>query len=94
MARKCWTCNTEHDLDAACGASPAVRAIRAAGGPGHELDDTTALFDEPEERELGPVFTAVYDGEDACCGEGIEEGQQARADGEGGWIHANGRCDA
>lgn len=92
MARKCWTCGGEHDLDAACGASPAVRANRAAGGPGCELDDRTAdLFDESE--KFGPVFTATYDGEDACCGNGIEEGESIRADGEGGWIHATRDCE-
>jgi hypothetical protein len=36
-------------------------------------------------RQLGPWFTAQYDG---TCSEGcpIEAGDQIRADGEGGWL--------
>lgn len=75
--RRCWTCNNEHDLDDSCPRSEVARAVTAAGG---------SLFMSAGSR-LGPVFTATYDCEDACCGSGIEEGDQIRADGEGGWIH-------
>ena len=44
-----------------------------------------ALFDDSP--ALGPAFTASFDSDDACCGQGIEEGEEIRADGEGGWIH-------
>jgi hypothetical protein len=70
--RRCWTCNTEHDLDMACPASDTVRSMRAAGAPDHTSPD---LFD------------------DACCGEGIVPGEDIRADGFGGWIHADTICE-
>jgi hypothetical protein len=41
------------------------------------------------EVQMGPVFTATYDSEDSCCGGGIEEGNSIRADGHGGWVHAD-----
>lgn len=44
--------------------------------------------------ELGPVFVAAYETDSACCGDMIDAGDRARADGHGGWIHANGTCDA
>lgn len=34
-----------------------------------------------------PAFRAAYDSEDSCCGEGIEQGQQIRSDGSGGYEH-------
>lgn len=53
------------------------------------------FYDSADETPpLGPVFTAAYDTDSACCADMIEEGDRARADGYGGWIHANGRCDA
>ena len=78
--RRCWTCNTEHDLDEPCGASMRAVSERAAGGSVSDLFMNAG-------SKLGPVFTATYDGEDSCCGEGIEEGDSIQADGEGGWIH-------
>lgn len=89
MSRRCWTCNTEHDLDAPCRQSPAARARRAAGAK----DDWTSddLFDEPS--KFGPIFTAEFESEDACCGEGIVPGEDIRADGQGGWIHADTMCE-
>lgn len=41
----------------------------------------------PAASPFGPIFTATYESEDACCGDGIEVGDQIRADGQGGWIH-------
>lgn len=87
MSRRCWTCNTEHDLDEACRQSPAAITRRAAGGS----DD---LFDDAQDApSFGPVFTATYDCDDACCGDGIESGQSIRADGQGGWIYADDQCE-
>lgn len=94
--RLCWTCNTEHDLDMACSASPVVRSMRSVGKPGNELADHTTpdLFDEPDDLDtFGPVFTAYHSSEDECCGDGIESGQSIRADGAGGWIHASHECE-
>ncbi|GIF14805.1 hypothetical protein [Actinoplanes teichomyceticus] len=81
MSRRCWTCNTEHDLDEACTTSMRGRTVTAAGG---------RLADDLTERP-GPVITARFPGSDACCGEGIEAGDRIRADGHGGWIHEG--CD-
>jgi hypothetical protein len=94
--RMCWTCNTEHDLDAACSASAAVRSMRSAGAPGNEFADHTSpdLFDDAAPlSKLGPVFTATYVSEDACCGDGIGVGDEIRSDGQGGWIHASEACE-
>lgn len=94
--RLCWTCNTEHDLDEACRQSHTVRLMKAAGGPGNELADHTTpdLFDSPDDGPgFGPVFAAGYDSDDACCGDGIEAGQQIRGI-DGGFIHATEQCEA
>ncbi len=76
----CFTCLTDHPYDEAC-----ARPAHPIDRPGDDL------FDDADDASpvsgLGPVFTATYDGEDACCGEGIEVGQRIRADGAGGWIH-------
>lgn len=42
---------------------------------------------------MGPIFTAEYESEDSCCGEGIQPGEDARSDGSGGWIHADDGCE-
>lgn len=85
--RTCWTCNSEHDPDAACRQSPMAKARRAAGVP----DD---LFDNASSgRGFGSIFMAEYESEDACCGEGIVAGEDIRADGRGGWIHAGTTCE-
>lgn len=59
------------------------------------------LYDAPEgahtaaEHPLGwgPIFTAGHHSEDACCGDGIVPGEDIRADGSGGWIHAHDQCE-
>lgn len=91
MPRRCWTCNNEHEMDAACPASHAARTRRNAG----PLDDFTSddLFDDPSSGKLGPIFPAGYETDDACCGYGIEAGDKIRADGSGGWIHADEECE-
>lgn len=81
-------------MDAPCPASPTVRSMRAASAPGNVADYTIDLFDDaPEGSRLGPVFAATFESEDACCGEGIEPGEDIRADGQGGWIHADDQCE-
>lgn len=45
------------------------------------------LFDDAD--SFGPIFTATHESEDACCGDGIVAGERIRADGSGGWIHAD-----
>jgi hypothetical protein len=42
---------------------------------------------------LGPIFTATYETECESCEEGIQPGEDARADGHGGWIHADTMCE-
>lgn len=81
MSRRCWTCNSDHDLDEPCATSMRGRTVTAAGG---RLGDD---LHEREQAKAGPVFVARWNSEDACCGEGIEEGDSIRSDGEGGWIH-------
>lgn len=78
MSRRCWTCNTDHDLDAVCATSMRSRTVTAAGG---------RLADENSESRFGPVIVARWNSDDACCGEGIEEGDRIRSDGDGGWTH-------
>lgn len=87
--RRCWTCNAEHDLDAPCRQSPAAQTRKAAGG--------SDFFDNADPAasniNLGPVFMAQFESEDSCCGEGIVPGEDIRADGQGGWIHADSGCE-
>lgn len=73
---------------------PCARPFRP-GHEGAELDDqTTNLFDAAEDfPAFGPIFTADHESEDACCGEGIVPGEDIRADGRGGWIHADTTCE-
>lgn len=40
------------------------------------------------DRDLGPVFTASYDSECSEQGDWINEGDDIRADGYGGFAHA------
>jgi hypothetical protein len=44
---------------------------------------------DKETVKVGPWFTASYVSTMACCGEECEEGDEIRADGEGGY---QGRC--
>lgn len=86
MSRRCWTCNTDHDLDAVCATSMRSRTVTATGG--RLADDLT----ESSSPRLGAVVMARWNTEDACCGEGIDEGDRIRSNGEGGWIHEE--CEA
>lgn len=42
-----------------------------------------------DEDRTGPWFIASYESVLSCCGNECEEGDEIRADGEGGW---EGRC--
>lgn len=54
----------------------------------------TDLFDEPApQSRLGPVFLASFDSECPACGWEIEAGDKIRADGRGGFIHADEECE-
>lgn len=44
-------------------------------------------------RLFGPVFEATYEGDCASCPDPILEGEDIRADGRGGWIHADDMCE-
>lgn len=81
MTRRCWTCNSDHDLDEPCATSMRGRTVTAAGG-----SLASDLFERNAPRR-GPVFTASFPGEPACCEQGIDVGDRIRSDGEGGWIH-------
>jgi hypothetical protein len=84
--RRCWTCNQEHDIDEACRI-----ALVCNSTPGNRIVDD--LIDDAPSSRLGPVFRATFESEDACCGEGIVPGEDIRADGSGGWIHADTTCE-
>lgn len=87
MPRHCWTCGSEHDPDAACKMSGINRSRVAAGGK-------PDLFDDAEDApRFGPIFMATYDGECAACDGLIVAGEDIRADGRGGWIHADDQCE-
>lgn len=84
--RKCWTCLEEHDIDAPCRASGRARTVAVAGA----MDD---LFEPADDGPvMGPIFKATYD---SRCAEGdwITEGEDIRADGHGGYVHADSECD-
>lgn len=87
--RLCWTCNTEHDPDEACAQSATARSARAAGGNLSDLIDAARRA----VREFGPVFTATYESECDACDGAIWPGEAIRADGRGGWIHADTECE-
>jgi hypothetical protein len=80
-ARKCWTCGHEHDLDDACPRSMSARSAAAAGG--------SRLF---ANSAPPPAFAARYDGECSVCDGAIFQGDLIRADGEGGYVHAEAPC--
>ena len=42
---------------------------------------------------LGPIFTATYESDCTSCDDPIVPGEDARADGHGGWIHADDQCE-
>lgn len=53
------------------------------------------LFDVAQAvPDFGPVLTATRDGDCAACGREIEaDNDHIRADGRGGWIHADQECE-
>lgn len=79
----CFICNTDHDPDFPC---PAKKDAPASGSD--FFDDTPS-----GNIKLGPVLMAQFESEDSCCGDGIMPGEDIRADGEGGWIHAREDCE-
>lgn len=52
----------------------------------------TASGNDPK-TGFGPIFTATYESECASCSDDIEPGDLARADDDGGWIHADAECE-
>lgn len=58
--------------------------------PRRGISFETADWGLDREDKTGPWFTATYPGTTlSCCGEENEEGDEIRADGEGGY---HGRC--
>ncbi len=54
----------------------------------------TDFYDAPEDViTLGPIFVATYESDSSCCRNLIEEGDRVRADGSGGWCHADAQCE-
>jgi hypothetical protein len=56
-------------------------------------DDATPVRSARPRGDLGPIFTATYESDAACCSEVIQPGEDIRADGRGGWIHADDQCE-
>lgn len=50
------------------------------------------IWDEPG-PVLGPVFVASHETDCKSCVDLILPGEDARADGRGGWIHADDQCE-
>lgn len=79
---------SDHPADAPC----------AGLDPGPP-DRTSDFFDNAEDAaapiglKLGPIFMATYGGICAACGDNIVKGEDTRADGQGGWIHADDDCE-
>jgi len=86
--RRCWTCNTEHDLDEACPNSGIARSRQEATGSMRSMVD-----DAGPVGGFGPVFAATYESECPSCDERILPGEDIRADGQGGYIHADTQCE-
>lgn len=42
---------------------------------------------------FGPVFVASFETECESCEDSIQPGEDARANGRGGWIHADTMCE-
>lgn len=50
--------------------------------------------DRMSERDrMGPVFTADYQGTCSGCDEPVIPGEDIRADGQGGYVHADDQCE-
>lgn len=57
--------------------------------PRRKLSLQTADWGFDQEDKTGPWFIATYVSTLSCCGDECEEGDEIRADGEGGY---QGRC--
>jgi hypothetical protein len=58
------------------------------------VSDFYDAADAPSPRDkFGPIFTATFDTECESCEDPIVPGEDARADGRGGWIHADDQCE-
>lgn len=88
MSAKCWTCMSDHPADAPC----------AGLDPGPP-DRTSDFFDNAEDAatsigtKFGPIFMATFPGTCSACDDLIYQGEDIRADGSGGWIHADDGCE-
>ena len=53
------------------------------------------FYDEPSPipMTMGPVFVASYESDCPSCDEPIVPGEDIRADGHGGYIHADTQCE-
>lgn len=46
-----------------------------------------------EYDRLGAVFTAEYEGSCSGCEDPVVPGEDVRADGQGGYVHADDQCE-
>ena len=90
----CYICNTDHDPDDACVPNrPHPAEDIGPNDLAYPVPPNDLFDDAAPASPFGPVFTAEFESEDACCGEGILPGEDIRADGQGGWIHADDGCE-
>jgi hypothetical protein len=59
------------------------------------MPEDSAFYDEPSPipMSMGPVFMASYESDCPSCDEPILPGEDIRADGRGGYIHADTMCE-
>lgn len=85
----CYTCMAEHEPHEPC----VPRRAEPKPEPEVLIEDAGVELEPIEQTgKMGPVFPALYDGECSGCGGEIMEGQQIRADGQGGWVEV-GPCE-
>jgi hypothetical protein len=84
VARRCWTCQGEHEMDDPCPSAPAARMAPATSWPGFTSPDLfdAASAEETEEPKV-EAFPARYRTECPVCWAYIEPGDSIVGSGRG-----------
>ena len=86
MARRCWTCNTDHDLDEACARSGTMRTAAATGHAGFTSDLFDAVEPTPRSAPKREAFPARYRSECGECWDEIHPGDMIVGS-DNGYVH-------